>query len=401
MKSSLSGLSETKKEFKIFEINEKYNIDVQKYVRELDELEQYVSSKLEEQGIGFQFLITGYDDLCDYIKDKDKNITVIVCKDDNGKIIAVSYTTQGQGFYTFYDLNKYLKFNNEYVEYAKSKYDPKELCSIEYETYMKKIKGYKYAKELINKELDIKDLVGHCKKEKEKGTFDERNQVREKVNKYIYDYFRDNDKDRIGLKELDRFYLLKFDNLKNCDNSEIKAKCENETEENKVLYNEYDELLDLFDLKDAILPDEKNFEYLKPANFKKYFDGNPLNTIEIDAYVVHPDFRRRGLARILAFEGLKIQIEKLLSKRPQLEEIFFSCTIHKDNLPSKKVIKSFGNFDKLYIRRVIGINREVYFSKIERKNLDEFLLNNEEKIKKLKDSLKNNYNIVLKKIQLK
>ena len=266
---------------------------------------------------------------------------------------------------------------------------------------MKKIKGYKYAKELINKELDIKDLVGHCKKEKEKGTFDERNQVREKVNKYIYDYFRDNDKDRIGLKELDRFYLLKFDNLKNCDNSEIKAKCENETEENKVLYNEYDELLDLFDLKDAILPDEKNFEYLKPANFKKYFDGNPLNTIEIDAYVVHPDFRRRGLARILAFEGLKIQIEKLLSKRPQLEEIFFSCTIHKDNLPSKKVIKSFGNFDKLYIRRVIGINREVYFSKIERKNLDEFLLNNEEKIKKLKDSLKNNYNIVLKKIQLK
>ena len=401
MKSSLSGLSETKKEFKIFEVNEKYNIDVQKYAKELDELEQYVSSKLDEQGIGSHFLITGYEDLCEYLKDKDKNITVIVCQDDKGKIIAVSYTTQGQGLYTYFDLNKYLKFNKEYVEYAKSKYDPKELCSIEYETYMKKIKGYKYAKELIAKELDIKDIVGHCKKEKEKGTFDEKDQVREKVNKYIYDYFRDNDKDRIGLTELDRFYLLKFENLKNCENSEIKAKCENETEENKALYNEYDELLDLFDLKDAILPDEKNFEYLKPANFKKYFDGNPLNTIEIDAYLVHPDYRRRGLARILAFEGLKIQIEKLLSKRPQLEEIFFSCTIHQDNLPSKKVIKSFANFDTLYIKKVTGINREVNFSKIDRKNLDEFIRNNEEKIKKLKDSLENNYNIVLKKIELK
>ena len=128
------------------------------------------------------------------------------------------------------------------------------------------------------------------------------------------------------------------------------------------MYNEYDELLDLFDLKDAILLKEKNF-----ANFKKYSDGNPLNIIELDAAIVHPDYRKRGLAKILAFEGLIIQIEKLLSKRPDLEEIFFTCTIHQDNLPSKKLIKSLGNFDTLYVRRVTGISKMYIFQKLREK----------------------------------
>jgi hypothetical protein len=95
------------------------------------------------------------------------------------------------------------------------KYDSKELCSIEYETFMKKIKGYKYAKELIAQELNITDIVGLFKSEKEKGTIRERNKVKEKVNKYIYDYFGDNTdrQDRIGFDKLDRFYLLKFSDL--------------------------------------------------------------------------------------------------------------------------------------------------------------------------------------------
>ena len=71
-------------------------------------------------------------------------------------------------------MNKYFKFIREYVEYTKSKYDPKELCSIEYETYMKKIEGYKYVKELIVKELNITNSVTHCKEEKKKGIFDEK-----------------------------------------------------------------------------------------------------------------------------------------------------------------------------------------------------------------------------------
>jgi hypothetical protein len=80
---------------------------------------------------------------------------------------------------------------------------------------MKKIKGYKYAKELIAQELNITDIVGLFKSEKEKGTIRERNKVKEKVNKYIYDYFNDNTdrQDRIGFDKLDRFYLLKFSDL--------------------------------------------------------------------------------------------------------------------------------------------------------------------------------------------
>ena len=319
----------------------------------------------------------------------------MLCQDNKGKTIAASYITQGQGFYTYNDLSKYFKFNKEYKKYAKSKYNPKELSSIEYETYMKKIEGYKYAKERIAKELNITDLVGHCKEEKVKGTFDEKNKVRERVNRYIYDYFRDNNKDRIGLIELDRFYLLKFSDLQNYQDNEKRAKYKNETEEKKRLYEEYDELLDLFDLNDAILPSDKN---MKSEYFKKFFDANPLNTIELDTYIVHPDYRGRGLARIVSFEGLKIQIKKLLAKRPDLKEIFICGTIHQNNYPSQRVAQSFVECDTLYVKRRTGINRDVYFYKIQQKSLDEFIKINEDKMYNLKLNIKIDYNIELETI---
>lgn len=386
------------KKYYLFEINEKHTPNIQrKYAKEIESLEKYVSDKLQEQGKGHIFFTTGYDDIYSYIKDRD--VTVMECQDDYYKIISAAYITQGQGLYTYNDLSKYFKFNKEYVDYAKTKYDPKELCSIEYETFMKKIEGYKYAKALIEKELNITDLVSYFQNEKKKGTFDEHDRVREKVNRYIYDYFRDN-KDRIGFTELDRFYLLKFSDLQNCEDNEIRTKCENETEENKKLYEEYGQLIDLFDLNDSILPDENNFEYLKRENFKTYFDANPFNTIELDTYMVHPDNRKKGLAKIITFEGLKIQIKKLLAKRPSLKEIFISATIHQDNEPSKRVTTSFGKFDTLYIKRRTGINREVYFCRIDKKNLQEFIRKNEEKIAKLKDIVYRDSNIVIKTIEL-
>ena len=386
------------KKYYLFEINEKHTPTIQrKYAKEIESLEKYVSDKLQEQGKGHIFFTTGYDDIYSYIKDRD--VTVMECQDDYYKIISAAYITQGQGLYTYNDLSKYFKFNKEYVDYAKTKYDPKELYSIEYETFMKKIKGYKYAKALIEKELNITDLVSYFQNEKKKGTFDEHDRVREKVNRYIYDYFRDN-KDRIGFTELDRFYLLKFSDLQNCEDNEIRTKCENETEENKKLYEEYGQLIDLFDLNDSILPDENNFEYLKRENFKTYFDANPFNTIELDTYMVHPDNRKKGLAKIVTFEGLKIQIKKLLAKRPSLKEIFISATIHQDNEPSKRVTTSFGKFDTLYIKRRTGINREVYFCRIDKKNLQEFIRKNEEKIAKLKDIVYRDSNIVIKTIEL-
>ena len=145
------NIENEKIEYNIFEINEKYNIDAQtQFAKEIEGLENYVSKKLYEIGEGEQFFTTGYDDIYDYIKDKD--ITVMVCQNEKKKIIAASYITQGQGLYTYNDLSKYYKFNKEYIEYVKQKYEPKELYSIEYETYMKKVEGYKYAKGLIAKE---------------------------------------------------------------------------------------------------------------------------------------------------------------------------------------------------------------------------------------------------------
>jgi hypothetical protein len=387
------------KKYYLFEINEKHTPDIQrKYAKEIEGLENCVSDKLKEQGKGHIFFTTGYDDIYSYIKDKD--VTIMECQDDYYKIISSAYITQGQGLYTYNDLTKYFKFNKEYVDYAKSKYDPKELCSIEYETFIKKIKGYKYAKALIEKELNITDLVSYFQNEKKKGTFDEHDRVREKVNRYIYDYFRDNNKDRIGFTELDRFYLIKFSDLQNCEDNEIRTKCANETEENKKLYEEYGQLIDLFDLNDSILPDEHNFTYLKRENFKTYFDANPFNTIELDTYMVHPDNRKKGLAKIVTFEGLKIQIKKLMTKRPSLKEIFISATIHQENEPSKRVTTSFGKFDTLYIKRRTGINREVYFCRIDRKNLQDYIRKNEEKIEKLKDIVYRDSNVVIKTIEI-
>ena len=386
--------------FEIFEVNENHKVSTQrKFARDLDDLEQYVSNDLDKVGRKEEFFPTGYEDVLDYINDRD--VTVVVCQYNNEKIISGSYVTQGQGLYTYNDLSKYFKFNKEYVEYAKTKYDPKELCSIMYETFMKKIRGYKYAKEKIAKELSVNDVLNHCKIEKEKGIFDERNKVREKVNRYIYDYFNENnnENDKIGFKELDRFYLLKFSDLENCGDNSIKIKCQNETEENKTLYKEYGELLDLFDLNSSILPDGNGFTYLKPDGFKKYFDANPFNTIELDTYMVHPENRRRGLARVVTFEGLKIQLDKLLKKRPELEQIYISATIHQNNEPSKRVTKFFGNFDTLYIKRRTGINREVYFCKIEKKELYEFYRKIEKEIKKITDKAENDDNIVLKTIE--
>ena len=385
--------------YKIVEIKEENDTRQQELANGIAELEKDVCNELTQKGVGYFYFPTGFNDILSYIR--DKNVTVMVCQYNYKKIIAASYITQGQGLYTYNDLTKYFKFNKEFIEYGKSKYVQKELHLIEYETYMKKIEGYKYAKELIAKELNITDLVKHCKEEKEKGTFDEKNEVREKVNKYIYDYFRDNINDRIGFIELDRFYLLKFSDLQKCENNEIKAKCEEATEENKRLYEEYDALLDLFDLNSAILSDNQNNGYMKAENFKTYFDANPFNTIELDTYIVHPDHRKKGLARIVSFEGLKIQIEKLLAKRPDLQEIFICGTIHQNNYPSKMVAQrlreplQFLNYDTLFIKRRNGINREVYFCKIQKNNLEEVFNKYEEIIETLKKRLEADYAVVL------
>jgi len=141
------GVGSSKKIY-IFEINEKHSEDKQKkYAKEIESLENFVSDKLKEEGKGDLFFTTGYDDILSYIKDKD--MTVIECQDNDKKIIAASYITQKQGLYTYDDLSKYFKFNKEYIEYTKKKYDPKELCSIQYETFMKKLKDMIMLKDIL------------------------------------------------------------------------------------------------------------------------------------------------------------------------------------------------------------------------------------------------------------
>ena len=89
-----------------------------------------------------------------------------------------------------------------------------------------------------------------------------------------------------------------------------------------------------------------------------------------------------------------------MTKRPSLKEIFISATIHQENEPSKRVTTSFGKFDTLYIKRRTGINREVYFCRIDTKNLQDYIRKNEEKIEKLKDIVYRDSNVVIKTIEI-
>ena len=83
-----------------------------------------------------------------------------------------------------------------------------------------------------------------------------------------------------------------------------------------------------------------------------------------------------------------------------MEKIYISATIHQENIPSKRVTTSLGNFDTLYVKRRTGINREVYFCKIDKDNIEDFIRENDTKIQNLKNKIENDSGVVFKITEL-
>ena len=52
----------SKIKYNIFEVNEN-NKEQEKFAKEIGELEDYISGKLNEEGKGYIFFTTGYDDI--------------------------------------------------------------------------------------------------------------------------------------------------------------------------------------------------------------------------------------------------------------------------------------------------------------------------------------------------
>ena len=90
----------------------------------------------------------------------------------------------------------------------------------------------------------------------------------------------------------------------------------------------------------------------------------------------------------------------MIAKRPDLKEIFICKTIHQDDIPSKRVIGGLGDFDTLYVKRRTGINREVYFCKIDKDNIEDFIRENDTKIQNLKNKIENDSGVVFKITEL-
>ena len=82
----------------LFEVNENHTRAIQqKYAQEIEDLENIVYNQLIQLKKQEIFFTTGYDDVLSYIKDKD--VTIVVCEDNNNKLISSAYVTQGQGLY--------------------------------------------------------------------------------------------------------------------------------------------------------------------------------------------------------------------------------------------------------------------------------------------------------------
>lgn len=116
-----------------------------KYLQQTADLEQKVLHSMEANGQVGQLFITGKDDISEYAHSKEN--TVLLAVDDNDKVLAASYITQGQKPFTYNDITKYFKYGEKYQEYVKSLYrTEKDFEKDMLTTYKIKIEAFKYAK---------------------------------------------------------------------------------------------------------------------------------------------------------------------------------------------------------------------------------------------------------------
>ena len=92
-------------------------------IKQIADLENVVLNKMIQEGKEGQLFTTGEEDILEYAK-SDKN-TVMVALDEEGKVEAAAYITQGQQPFTYNDITKYFKSGEKYKEYVKSQYPTK------------------------------------------------------------------------------------------------------------------------------------------------------------------------------------------------------------------------------------------------------------------------------------
>ena len=338
----------------------------EKYLDQIVELEQISLEAMKKEGREGQLFDTGREGISEYVHSNENS--VIVATDENDKVEAATYVTQGQSPFTYNDITKYFKYGEKYKQYVKSQYlsdrdYKKDLRNI----YIIKIKAFEYAKRRILRQSGRStenSLYGYLQQELEQNEYHEKSELREKVNQYMAEYISSKFNSNIQNK-YEQFYWITADDIsqefgKSIKSPNIQVK---EYEEYMEYQKEYEEILDKAGLKiyESPMFDET-----------QYYTSNTKNTIELDTYITNPNSRNVGSARIIVYEGIKKHMEKFFSC-PKNKEIFLCSTLHRDNLSSKYVSEFFGLKDSLYVNRRQGRDREVHICKIDREQAMEYL----------------------------
>lgn len=334
------------------------------YLDQIAELEQIALEGMRKEGREGQLFLTGKEDISEYVH-SDEN-TVIVATDDNGKVEATTYVTQGQKPFTYNDITKYFKYGENYKQYVKSQYSSEEKYQKDIlKMYTIKIKAFEYArKRILGENPQVGDMQSYLRQEVEANGFHEKSQLREKLNRYMSEYVSQNFGTEI-MQKYEQFYWTTASDI----SDETGRQCNlaggdvAEYEAFMQAQSEYDEILRQQSLT---IHEAPCFEE------SKYYSANTSNAVELDTYITAPQNRQAGIAKIIIFEGIKKHLNSHF-KNPENKEIFLCSTLHRDNLPSKYVSEFFGLTDSLYVKRRQGINREVHICKVEREQAMEYL----------------------------
>lgn len=349
------------------------------YLDQVSDLEQVVLKNMEERGQIGQLFPTGKEDISSYAHSEEN--TVLLAIDNNEKVIAATYITQGQKPFTYNDITKYFKYGEEYNNYVKSTYKTQEEYKMDIlDTYQMKIKAYKYAKQKILEQYPEydKNIMAFLKHElnEENNRYHEKSILRELLNTYMSEYISNNvGPEHPKLQEnYEKFYWFTSSEIaEEFNKTNIKPNDKEAVEFEEIQAKEQHEYEELLKKGPLIIHEKSTFD------MKKYYSAKTSNSIELDTYITDPKDRREGLARILVLEGITKHMQKFF-ENPENKEIFLCSTLHRNNLSSKYVSEFFGLKDSLYVKRRDGRNREVHICKVDRNEYEQYLIHQRKKV---------------------
>lgn len=317
-------------------INEQSNKNGQFYTSTLPELQGYVTS--------------GKD-------------LVIMAIDDNNKVVGATYINSKVKQNTYSDFTKYFHYSKAYKDTLAASFPDHET----YENYI--TKAYlekvliftKIAQEveknsLLNpNSLSFMDLL---QKQIKDGNFQENNPIRRYVTDRLYEEYDKN-------KEIDIYTKTAFFSIGDIDKEKLATLL--------AKYGDNTKLKESIKAYELFLSAQKPVFITKPTiDMSKYFNANMNNSMEINTYIVAPEYQSQGLAKTLLYETLRRCMNKYFCV-PEHNELYLNTTIHNENTHSQRTANLIGLKDYIYIERTKGINRRVYFKRITKEEYPKYL----------------------------